>query len=64
MLLRLLHRFHPTPPRKSPRPPTCLLPPIAAEYFVEGMMRRLLDRHDPTSRKLLQSCVFYVVPCM
>ena len=42
-------------------PPPLMAP---AEYFVEGMMRRLLDRHDPTSRKLLQSCVFYVVPCM
>ncbi|EFN52803.1 hypothetical protein CHLNCDRAFT_26412, partial [Chlorella variabilis] len=35
-----------------------------AEYFVEGLLRRLVDRHDATSRALLQQCVFYVVPCM
>lgn len=35
-----------------------------AEYFVEGLLRRLTDRHDPVSRKLLQTCCFYVVPCM
>lgn len=35
-----------------------------AEFLIEGLLRRLLDRHDPTSRSLLQSCVFYVVPCM
>ncbi|GAB4814125.1 hypothetical protein N2152v2_001171 [Parachlorella kessleri] len=33
-----------------------------AEWFAEGMLRRLLDRHDATSRKLLQETVFYVVP--
>lgn len=32
-----------------------------AEWFVEGMLRRLLDGSDATSRKLLQNAVFYVV---
>ncbi|KAI3431588.1 hypothetical protein D9Q98_004638 [Chlorella vulgaris] len=35
-----------------------------AEYFAEGLLRRLVDPTDPTSRKLLRDCVFYVVPCM
>lgn len=35
-----------------------------AEWFMEGLMRRLLDPADPTSRKLLRTCVFYCVPCM
>ena len=49
----------PAPPR-----PCCRPTPALPEYFGEGLLRRLLDRHDPTSRKLLQSTVFYVVPCM
>ncbi|PRW39306.1 zinc carboxypeptidase [Chlorella sorokiniana] len=35
-----------------------------AEWFAEGMLRRLLDRADPVSRSLLRDTVFYVVPCM
>ncbi len=33
-----------------------------AEWFVEGFLSRLLDEHDPISKKLLQKAVFYVVP--
>ena len=32
-----------------------------AEWFTEGMLHRLLDRHDPVSRKVLAQAVFYVV---
>jgi murein tripeptide amidase MpaA len=32
-----------------------------AEWFCEGMLHRLLDRHDPVSRKVLAQAVFYVV---
>ena len=32
-----------------------------AEWFCEGMLHRLLDRHDPVSRKVLEKAVFYVV---
>lgn len=35
-----------------------------AEWFVEGFLERLLDSADSVSRKLLQQCVFYVVPNM
>lgn len=35
-----------------------------AEHFIEGLLRRLVDPHDATSRALLRQCVFYVVPCM
>lgn len=33
-----------------------------AEWFVEGMLERLLDRQDPVGRHLLDKAVFYVVP--
>lgn len=32
-----------------------------AEFFMEGFLQRLLDRHDPVSRKALQQAVFYIV---
>jgi murein tripeptide amidase MpaA len=35
-----------------------------AEWFVEGLLERLLDSSDAVSRMLLQHCVFYVVPNM
>ncbi|WP_420548837.1 M14 family metallopeptidase [Curvivirga sp.] len=35
-----------------------------ASWWMEGMLRRLLDDSDPVSRSLLQKCVFYVVPNM
>ncbi|MCG2583086.1 M14-type cytosolic carboxypeptidase [Massilia sp. TS11] len=35
-----------------------------AEWFVEGMLYALLDDANPVARKLLQRCVFYVVPNM
>ncbi|MBV1776494.1 hypothetical protein KSF73_12320 [Burkholderiaceae bacterium DAT-1] len=35
-----------------------------AEWFVEGFLERLLDGDDGVARKLLESCVFYVVPNM
>jgi murein tripeptide amidase MpaA len=35
-----------------------------AEWFVEGMLERLLDRHDPVGRTLLERAVVYVVPNM
>lgn len=35
-----------------------------AEWFVEGMLERLLDTSDSVSRTLLQQCVWYVVPNM
>lgn len=35
-----------------------------AEWFVEGLLRRLLDWQDPLSRALLDRATFYVVPNM
>ena len=35
-----------------------------AEWFIEGMLDRLLDPNDPVSRKILESACFYVVPNM
>lgn len=35
-----------------------------AEWFVEGMIERLLDRSDSVSRTLMQRAVFYLVPNM
>ena len=35
-----------------------------AEWFVEGMIERLLDRADPVSRRLLERAVVHVVPNM
>ena len=35
-----------------------------AEWFVEGLLERLLDGSDSVSRSLLRHCVFYVVPNM
>ncbi|MBV8048036.1 MAG: hypothetical protein JO171_12825 [Paludibacterium sp.] len=35
-----------------------------AEWFVEGLLNRLLDPQDPTSRALLDRATFYVVPNM
>ena len=35
-----------------------------AEWFVEGMIERLLDRADPISRKLLDAAVLHLVPNM
>lgn len=35
-----------------------------AEWFVEGLLERLLDGSDPVSRVLLSRCVFHVVPNM
>ena len=35
-----------------------------AEWFVEGLLERLLDRTDSVSRTLLQQCVFHIVPNM
>jgi murein tripeptide amidase MpaA len=35
-----------------------------AEWFVEGLLERLLDGSDPVARTLLQRCVFHVVPNM
>ena len=35
-----------------------------AEWFVEGLVERLIDRHDPVSRRLLQRAVFHIVPNM
>lgn len=33
-----------------------------AEWFIEGLLSRLLDDHDPISKKLLEKAVFYIVP--
>ncbi len=33
-----------------------------AEWFMEGFLNRLLDDHDPISKKLLEKAVFYVIP--
>jgi murein tripeptide amidase MpaA len=35
-----------------------------AEWFMEGLIERLLDESDPISRKLLERAVFYLVPNM
>lgn len=35
-----------------------------AEWFVEGLLARLLDHQDPTARALLNQATFYVVPNM
>ena len=35
-----------------------------AEWYVEGMMDALLDDANPIARKLLQRCVFHIVPNM
>jgi murein tripeptide amidase MpaA len=35
-----------------------------AEWFVEGMLERLLDGGDPVSRRLLQRAVVHIVPNM
>lgn len=35
-----------------------------AEWFIEGLLGRLLDSQDPTSRTLLDKATFYIVPNM
>ncbi|CAK0783250.1 hypothetical protein CVIRNUC_006449 [Coccomyxa viridis] len=35
-----------------------------AEWFMEGLLHRILDRYDPVARKCLQQAVFYIVPNM
>ncbi|MDB5866330.1 MAG: hypothetical protein JWO70_4136 [Betaproteobacteria bacterium] len=35
-----------------------------AEWFVEGLIERLLDRADPVSRRLLERAVLHIVPNM
>ncbi|MCX8515263.1 MAG: M14-type cytosolic carboxypeptidase [Burkholderiales bacterium] len=35
-----------------------------AEWFMEGLIHKLLDNADAVSKKLLQQCVFYLVPNM
>lgn len=35
-----------------------------AEWFIEGLLSRLLDHQDPTARALLNQATFYVVPNM
>ncbi|MDO5640316.1 MAG: M14-type cytosolic carboxypeptidase [Neisseria sp.] len=35
-----------------------------AEWFVEGLLARLLDPQDPTARALLDQATFYIVPNM
>jgi len=35
-----------------------------AEWWMEGFLERLLDETDPVSRKLLETCRFFVVPNM
>jgi murein tripeptide amidase MpaA len=35
-----------------------------AEWFIEGLLERLLDTSDPVARVLLARCVFHVVPNM
>lgn len=35
-----------------------------AEWFVQGMVSRLLDETDPISRRLLEESCFYVIPNM
>lgn len=33
-----------------------------AEWFMEGLIHRLLDSDDPVSRRLLEQCTFFLVP--
>ncbi len=35
-----------------------------AEWFMEGVIKRLIDTNDPVSQKLLDKAVFYIVPNM
>ena len=35
-----------------------------AEWFIEGLLSRLLDHQDPTARALLDRATFYIVPNM
>ncbi|WP_066565621.1 M14-type cytosolic carboxypeptidase [Snodgrassella sp. CFCC 13594] len=35
-----------------------------AEWFIEGLLNRLLDHQDPTARALLDQATFYIVPNM
>ena len=35
-----------------------------AEWFIEGLLMRLLDSQDPTARALLDRATFYIVPNM
>jgi murein tripeptide amidase MpaA len=35
-----------------------------AEWFVEGLLERLLDREDPVARRILERAVLHVVPNM
>lgn len=35
-----------------------------AEWFIEGLLMRLLDHQDPTARALLNQATFYIVPNM
>lgn len=35
-----------------------------AEWFIEGLLARLLDPQDPTARALLDQATFYIVPNM
>ncbi|SFR40196.1 Murein tripeptide amidase MpaA [Pseudidiomarina maritima] len=35
-----------------------------AEWFIEGFLSRLLDDEDGAARRLLETCVFYIVPNM
>lgn len=35
-----------------------------AEWFIEGLLKSLLDTDNPTSKSLLQQCIFHVVPNM
>ncbi|MBC7475427.1 MAG: carboxypeptidase family protein [Candidatus Sericytochromatia bacterium] len=35
-----------------------------AEWFVDGLIKRLLDNHDPISKALLKKASFYIVPNM
>ena len=52
------------------RPPVCWV--IArqhpgetmAEWWMEGFLRRLLDRHDPVARSLRARAIFHIVPNM
>jgi murein tripeptide amidase MpaA len=35
-----------------------------SEWFIQGLVERLLDRDDPVSRSLLRNAIFYLVPNM
>ena len=35
-----------------------------AEWFIEGLLERLLDRADPVARRLLERAVFHIAPNM